>query len=151
MLRTPCKVSKTYLLARKNDMSKLLSCSHWVLFCHSLDCAHGKLIRNGRCNDEVNNVGCIFDGGDCCGPCVNVEHCTVCECLGNITTNNGLFHASFGDHGISNALVGNGICNDEVNNFKCGLDGFDCCGGNVNYENCTECNCHGEKKFVTIC
>ena len=38
------------------------------------------LVGNGVCNDEANNEGCNFDGGDCCGACVNTEYCTECVC-----------------------------------------------------------------------
>ena len=56
---------------------------------------------------------------------------------------------------MSNALLGDGFCNDEINTLECGLDGFDCCGANVLDVNCTECICHGNicenrcsKKFL---
>merc|ERR1719242_2667750 len=33
------------------------------------------------CDDDNNNCGCDFDGGDCCGNNVNTQYCSVCECL----------------------------------------------------------------------
>merc|ERR1712223_47471 len=33
------------------------------------------------CDDENNNGGCNFDGGDCCGSNVNTQYCSVCACL----------------------------------------------------------------------
>ena len=33
------------------------------------------------CDDENNNEGCDWDGGDCCGPDVRDKYCTKCECL----------------------------------------------------------------------
>ena len=39
------------------------------------------LLGNGYCNDEANNENCNFDGGDCCGPCINTKYCIECECL----------------------------------------------------------------------
>ena len=30
-------------------------------------CADSRLIANGVCNDENNNIMCYYDGGDCCG------------------------------------------------------------------------------------
>ena len=36
-------------------------------------------------------------------------------------------------------LVGNGVCNDENNNEKCNWDGGDCCGEEVNKEQCIHC------------
>ena len=44
-------------------------------------------IGTGYCDDENNNAGCGFDGGDCCGPNVKTAHCSECQCLGeNITS-----------------------------------------------------------------
>ena len=37
-------------------------------------------IGDGWCDDENNNEGCHFDGGDCCGPNVNTQYCTECIC-----------------------------------------------------------------------
>ena len=67
----------------------------------------------------------MFDGGDCCGTCINFDHCNFCECDGNVTGN-----------GVPNALVGNGICNNETNNIDCNYDGFDCCGLDINQDFC---------------
>ena len=94
-------------------------------------------VGDGYCNDEVNNAGCNYDGGDCCGTCINTKFCTECACLGNIT---GL--------GVPNALVGDGICNDETNTVPCLFDGFDCCLSPVNTSFCSECSCHGESRYV---
>ena len=33
------------------------------------------------CDDENNNCGCDWDGGDCCGSNVDTEYCSACECL----------------------------------------------------------------------
>merc|ERR1712088_130368 len=33
------------------------------------------------CDDENNNAGCGYDGGDCCGDDVNTQYCSACECL----------------------------------------------------------------------
>merc|ERR1712217_853346 len=40
---------------------------------------------DGNCDDENNNAGCDFDGGDCCakslgGP-VKKDYCQECKCL----------------------------------------------------------------------
>ena len=44
-------------------------------------------IGDGWCQGYLNNAGCDFDGGDCCGPDVKTAFCTECECLGeNITS-----------------------------------------------------------------
>ena len=44
------------------------------------DCPNPSIVDNGLCNDEVNNEECNYDGGDCCGTCVNIEHCMTCVC-----------------------------------------------------------------------
>ena len=98
-----------------------------------VDGLFNSLVGDGFCNDETNNAGCLFDGGDCCGSCFNKEYCTECQC---VTT-------EYGDI-ISNALVGNGICNDETNTINCGFDGFDCCLSNVTDHHCSECSCHSK-------
>ena len=33
------------------------------------------------CDDDNNNAGCDFDGGDCCGPNVRKNFCSQCLCL----------------------------------------------------------------------
>ena len=33
------------------------------------------------CDDQNNNCGCDWDGGDCCGSNVNTNYCSACECL----------------------------------------------------------------------
>ena len=38
-------------------------------------------IGDGWCDDENNNDGCNFDGGDCCGDNVNTQYCSECLCL----------------------------------------------------------------------
>ena len=117
------------------------------------------LVGDGFCNDETNNADCNYDGGDCCGSCVVTEHCTECQCLGEVDGN-----------GVSSPSIGDGYCQDETNNAQCNYDGGDCCanadlisngycndgtnidtclydGGdccvNVNTENCLECQCLG--------
>ena len=47
------------------------------------------LVGNGFCNDNTNVEACNFDGGDCCGTCVNSKYCEKCECKGE---NNGMNH-----------------------------------------------------------
>ena len=59
-----------------------------LLFCiPACESSNLHWIGDGECDDEHNNAGCGFDGGDCCGPDVNTAYCLECECLGeNITT-----------------------------------------------------------------
>ena len=51
---------------------------------NQIGCEIGNLnwIEDGYCDDELNNAGCGFDGGDCCGFDVNTAYCFECECLG---------------------------------------------------------------------
>ena len=37
-------------------------------------------IGDGYCDDETNNAGCHFDGGDCCGVNVITQYCNECIC-----------------------------------------------------------------------
>ena len=37
--------------------------------------------------------------------------------------------------------VGDDYCDDISNTENCGWDGGDCCGSNVNYDYCEECDC----------
>ena len=38
-------------------------------------------IQDGYCDDENNNPGCNYDGGDCCGANVNKLYCSECLCI----------------------------------------------------------------------
>ena len=102
----------------------------------NIACQFPQLIGDGFCHDYNNNRHCSFDGGDCCGPCVNKEFCTKCECKTGQTGK------------ISNAEVGNGFCNDETNTASCNFDGGDCCGLCVNTKYCSDCECKGENNGV---
>ena len=126
-------------------------------FCTECKCKTGQtnkitnaIVGNGFCNDETNIEDCNFDGGDCCGTCVNSKYCSECECIGK---NSG--------H-IMNAFLDNDICEDELNYGDCMFDGLDCCGYDYNNDGdfnplvdiapgdkslCTECLCKGKCKF----
>ena len=79
-------------------------------FCSKCQCLTGDigdsinnvLIGDGYCHDELNNPESNYDGGDCCGSCVITWYCENCTCLGP-------------DTWAVNALLLNGICNDETN------------------------------------
>ena len=60
----------------------------------------------------LNNPGCDYDGGDCCGSNVNTGWCIECYCIADCS---GPF-----------ALIGNGFCDDETNVSECHFDGLDC-------------------------
>ena len=65
-------------------------CSDCICY-HQENCAAGvhPLVGNGYCNDETNNVDCNYDGGDCCGTCVNTDQCSECACHGDIIGDGG--------------------------------------------------------------
>jgi len=82
------------------------------------------------CDDENNNEGCDWDGGDCCGPDVKTTYCSKCECLDPAW---GPCH--------SDPWKGDNWCDDENNHPGCEYDGGDCCGDNVKTFYCTACEC----------
>ena len=49
---------------------------------YSSGCEAPGFKADGFCDDGNNNAGCDFDGGDCCGPDVKKDFCSVCACLG---------------------------------------------------------------------
>ena len=89
------------------------------------------MVGNGFCNDETNIPGCNYDGGDCCGHNVNVDHCSQCNC----------YYKEICDAGVTNNLVGDGYCDDETNTPACDYDGGDCCGSCVFTDYCSHCEC----------
>ena len=110
-------------------MSILISTLYCIYFS---DCtANFTLIGNGVCNDETNNPGCFYDGGDCCVN-TNTDHCTECIC----------YHKENCAAGFTPSIVGNGFCNDGTNNAECNYDGGDCCGYGVNTGYCSDCKCY---------
>ena len=64
----------------KDRCSKCLCFSNIILY----DGVTNPLINNGFCNDETNIADCQYDGGDCCGPCVNKDHCLECLCFHSV-------------------------------------------------------------------
>ena len=105
-------------------------------------------IGDMQCDDINNNLDCIYDGGDCCGPNVNTQYCYICQCLeedgggsGGTTTPYGTTTSCFGD----SSWIADGICDDITNYEGCFFDGGDCCGSNVNTQFCTQCLCLEEE------
>ena len=96
------------------------------------DCPTPLIVGDGFCNDETNNPDCNYDGGDCCGPCIDTKYCSECQCLSESTGSV-----------VTSPSIGNGYCQDEINNAQCNYDGGDCCGSCVITEHCTECQCLG--------
>ena len=55
-------------------------------FCFQLSgCVFPDFQGDGACDDENNNAECNFDGGDCCGPNVDMSFCSECACLETTT------------------------------------------------------------------
>ena len=93
-------------------------------------------IGDDVCQDFVNHAECGFDFGDCCKPKVNLD-CFSCICW--------LHDFKWPEEGNRGCLdkksIGNKICQDENNNGKCGLDGYDCCNPYSDFSYCKECRC----------
>merc|ERR1712032_1121118 len=100
-------------------------------------CGEPKYKGDGNCDDENNNEGCEFDGGDCCtksvGGTVKKDYCKECKCL---DPNPKPSPCGAPDY------KGDGNCDDENNNADCEFDGGDCCtksvGGTVKTDYCKE-------------
>ena len=50
------------------------------------DCVEISWIGDGYCDDQTNIAECDYDGGDCCGPDININWCIQCQCLSDTTT-----------------------------------------------------------------
>merc|ERR1712048_254120 len=90
-----------------------------------------------NCDDENNNCGCGWDGGDCCGKKNNYKYCKKCECL---EPDKQECNAKCGSPSWTN----DGICDDNNNNCGCGWDKGDCCGDSGKEDqrkHCKECKC----------
>merc|ERR1712157_303169 len=101
---------------------------------------------DGNCDDDNNNGGCAYDGGDCCAKTakdgkVKKDYCKECKCVD--PDNQGAPPPSTCG---SPDYKGDGNCNDDNNNKGCGYDGGDCCpktvkDGKVKKDYCKECKC----------
>ena len=87
-------------------------------------------IGDGFCDWETNNVGCAYDGGDCCN----------CTCVDGVSYACGVNDFNCSDPACPNedpspppnctgtiGWLGNGWCDPENNNLACGFDRGDCC------------------------
>merc|ERR1712210_332884 len=100
-------------------------------------CTVPQFIGDGNCDDENNNCGCKYDGGDCCGNAVKKAYCKECKCKDPYYKPN---TNCKGKCGLAQ-FKGDGNCDDENNNCGCEYDGGDCCGNNVKKTYCKECKC----------
>jgi len=94
-------------------------------------CPFSPYFNDDYCDDELNNVDCDYDGGDCCLSDTNKDYCSDCICYGQEVCKAGIIPSSVGD----------GICHDETNNHDCNYDGGDCCLFNTNTHQCSTCTC----------
>merc|ERR1712037_524401 len=92
-------------------------------------CGAVKYKGDGNCDDENNNCGCEYDGGDCCVKSlkkpINKKYCKQCKCL--------------------DPKNQPGKPDDKNNNCGCEYDGGDCCVKSlkkpINKKYCKQCKC----------
>jgi len=106
-------------------------------------CGNKEYKGDGNCDDDNNNKGCDFDGGDCCekslGGAVKKDYCKQCKCLDPNPKSSKETACGQKEY------KGDGNCDDDNNNAGCEFDGGDCCvksvGGTVQKYYCKECKC----------
>merc|ERR1712084_161337 len=111
-------------------------------------CALEDFKGDGNCDDNNNNCGCNYDGGDCCakslGKPVVKKYCKQCKCLdpknGGKDDGGDKKKCSDSKCGAAN-YKGDGNCDDENNNCGCDFDGGDCCLKAVVKKYCKKCEC----------
>merc|ERR1739848_906751 len=113
-------------------------------------CGAPDYVGDSVCDDNNNNKGCKYDGGDCCpktvkGGIVKKTYCKECKCKD--PKNQGPKPKN--PYGAPD-YVGDGVCDDNNNNKGCKYDGGDCCpksvkGGKVKKNYCKECKCKDPK------
>ncbi len=73
------------------------------------------------------------------------DYCMECKCYedSSTTTTNPVANSNENLGCDANALILNGVCNDEANTLGCNYEGCDCCGPDIDTHVCTECHCLG--------
>ena len=62
----------------------MINSIHFFLIKVCLETDH---VGDGYCDDIANTQICNWDGGDCCDPYANTDHCSDCTCQDpNLTT-----------------------------------------------------------------
>jgi len=101
---------------------------------------------DGNCDDQNNNCGCDWDGGDCCAGMGTVLYCQECSCLDPD------FQTACNEPCHEPVWQGDQTCDDENNHCGCNWDGGDCCGttADYNYDYCTDCDCLDPDNQLTL-
>merc|ERR1711939_847777 len=121
-------------------------------------CGSIKYKGDGNCDDDNNNEGCDYDGGDCCAKTVKSgvvkkQYCKQCKCVDPKNQSPAVSTCALPKY------KGDGNCDDDNNNEACDYDGGDCCaktvkGGVVKKIYCKKCKCVDPKHqspAVSIC
>ena len=96
-------------------------------------------IGDGYCDDVLNNLDCGFDEGDCCLNNTITLFCTICKCYDDTPKE---YDSCMVD---AVPLIGDGYCDDYLNNPHCGFDEGDCCLNDTIFTMfCTTCMCFDE-------
>ena len=85
---------------------------------------------DGFCDDELNNILCNYDGGDCCDQYLDRSMCTDCFChIEYFQTKEYLncLEVNIVNGEYSSARHGDGNCDEEFNNYEEFFDAGDCC------------------------
>ena len=104
----------------------------------SASCGQAKWVGDGYCDDNNNNCGCNWDGGDCCGPFSGDDYCDSCDCK---DPDSEYYGTVCNSQCASSVKQGDGYCDDDNNVCGCDWDGGDCCLSDLNTDDCTECEC----------
>ena len=111
------------------------------------------ILGDGYCDDNANNKKCFYDKGDCClyDDPDTYSLCSECFCYVNITEKfedidcfkvlESIFFMTGPD-----SIVGNGVCDLDLNNVDKFFDAGDCCLDESNL-NCKKSNviCNSNK------
>lgn len=97
------------------------------------------LMQNGICEDQNNNYDCGFEFQDCCSQTILCPIGNECICHLD-----GQVHPSLIDQNCSMHYyeIGDGYCDDWLNNERCNFDGMDCCLPIISTTFCYDCICH---------
>ena len=126
-----------------------LFCTHCICLenvTYGADCRHQSSKGNGVCNDFANTKECDYDGGDCCLEGGNYDYCADCECILGSTSDS---LQKLKEKGLDMEskcpiahldLLGDGFCNQELNNKDCEFDRGDCSGTGTENKKCAKDN-----------